>query len=826
MGRRVARRQDRAEPTQMKAHAWRDGRLPAQPGHLIGRAWELEAIRHSLLQADIRLLTLWGPAGIGKTRLALAVAADPQIRAAFKGDVVFVDLAPVRDPTNALRAIAEAFGLDDAPHPLLIKQLESPLSDGQVLLVLDNLEQVIEFAPQLVPLLISCPSLKVLATSRSALRLRWEHAFPIAPLAVPHTTLPTDAATAGAYAGVALFVERARAARPDFKLTDANAATVAHLCARLDGLPLAIELAAARTKGLPLLTLLKRLDDRFALLESGPPDLPARQRTLRRALMWSYDLLEQDQQALFARFSVFDGGCSPEAAEAVCADSASGADVFEGLSSLVRQSLLRLHEAAGGLPRYTMLATIRDFALEHLVRSGAADDVRRRHAEYYLALAEEAASQLGGPRQLEALDQLEREHANLREALRWAIDSSQVEIGLRLGVAMRQFWSIRGYIAEGRTWLRRLLALPQPARGDAARAVALAAAGSFAEAQADYQQAVRLQEESLALCRQTGDAQGIANALHRLGVLAKYADDVASAHIRLEESLAMLRSLGFTSRTPRVLQALGNLCLDEGDHATAREYFDQSLAIRRRFGDIRGVALALVGLARVSVAQGDLTRARSQLEEALAILRRLGDHRSLTRVLEVFAAIAARRGAASRALRLLGAAESMRVAVGARATPDWIADLEALKAAAHEELGEPAAAAAHGIGRSLALDEAVQLCLEDDTLARANSCPEKVLVNGVVEELTKREREIIELAVRGWSNRQIGNELAISERTSEGHIHNILTKLQLESRAQLVAWGARLGLLVGEIDLPGQRPNPRTSLDGRARRGRGYSDVA
>ena len=810
----------------MTMHAWRDGRLPAQPGPLIGRGWELDSIRHSLLQKDVRLLTLWGPAGIGKTRLALAVAADPQIRAAFKGDVVFVDMAPVREPTNALRAIAEAFGLSDAPHPLLLKQLESPLSDGQVLLVLDNLEQVIEFAPQLVPLLIGCPSLKILATSRTALRLRWGHAFPIAPLAVPHASLPTDAVTAAAYAGIALFVERARAARPDFQLTDANAATVAHLCARLDGLPLALELAAAQTKGLTLLTLLKRLDDRLTLLESGAPDLPARQRTLRRALMWSYDLLEQDQQALFARFSVFDGGCSPEAGEAVCADSESDADVFEGLSGLVRHSLLRLHEAAGGLPRYTMLATIRDYALEHLAKSGAADEIRGRHAEYYLALAEDTASHLWGPRQLEALEQLEREHANLREALRWAIDSGQVELGLRLCAALRRFWSIRGYLAEGRTWLRQLLALPQAANADTARALALAAAGSFAEAQGDYQQAASLQGQSLELCRQIGDAQGIAMALHRLALLAKYADDVASARSQLEESLATFQSLGFTGSTPRVLQDLGNLCLDEGDLASARDCFDKSLAIRRRFGDTRGIALALLGLARVAMAQDDLAQARSQLEEALAILRKLGDHRSLASVLEVFAFIAARRGAAARALRLLGAAQSMRMAVGAHATPDWTSDLEAQRAATREELGEPASAAAHAVGRSLALDEAVQLCLEDDTLARSNSCPEKVFVNGVVEELTKREREIIELAVRGWSNRQIGNELAISERTSEGHIHNILTKLQLESRAQLVAWGARLGLLVSDTDPVVQRAMSRTSPEARGRRGRGYSDVA
>jgi predicted ATPase/DNA-binding CsgD family transcriptional regulator len=777
--------------------AWSVDRLPIPPRPLIGRTWELDTIRHLLMQDEVRLLTLWGPAGIGKTRLALAMAADPQIQAAFHDGVVFVDLAPVRESTNVVAAIAEAFGLADVPHPLLIEHLESPLNDRQVLLILDNLEHLLESAGQLASLLASCPSIKVLATSRCALRLRWEHAFPIAPLAVPHSsaTLPSDAATALTYSGIALFVERARAARADFQLTDDNAPVVAELCARLDGLPLALELAAARTEGLPLLVLLKRLDDRLQLLQSGAPDLPARQRTLHRALTWSYDLLDDHQQALFARLSVFDGGCCPEAAETVCADARLTTDVLEGLAILVHHSLLRLEEVAAGHARYSMLATIRDYALEQLARNGEADVIHRRHAAYYLAVAEEADSHLCGPHQVEWLERLEREHPNLRAALRWTIDSGNVDSGLRLGAALWRFWSIRGYLTEGRSWLRQLLALPHHAQPRRALANALAAAGWLAEAQGDYAEATLLQTRSLAVCRQLSYEPGIANALRGLGVLARYADDPLTARLRLDESLALCRAIDFTDGTRRVLQDLARLCLDQADLAAARQFFDQSLAVRPEVADLRGIALAQLGLGRAALSEGDVVQARWLLEEALATFRQLGDQQSIASVLDVFACLTARHGGTTRALRLVGAADSLRTALGARPEPAWQSDLDAHQASARDELGHAACAAARAAGQVLALDDAIQLCFEEQTPAAADTCPDTVVVNGVLEEFTRREREVIELAVRGWSNRQIATELVISERTAEGHIHNILGKLQLASRAQLVAWGARLGLV-------------------------------
>ena len=783
----------------------RAGRPPTPPGRLIGREWELDAIRYALLQDDVRLLTLWGPAGIGKTRLALAAAADPDLLRRFD-DIVFVDLAPLTNPTDVMPAIAEAVGLRDAPHPFLLDQLESVLNCRPVLLVLDNFEHVLEFAPHLAAVLSSCPPLAVLATSRAALRLRSERAFPVAPLAVPHSSFGGDAAAAASYAAVALFVDRARAARPDFELTDANASSVVELCVRLDGLPLALELAAARTKGLPLLVLLKRLDHRLRLLQSGAPDLPARQQTLRRALLWSYDLLEPDQQVLFDRLSVFDDGWTPEAAEAVCADHDADpeTDLLESLATLVHHSLVRLEESTPGEPRYSMLATIRDVALEHLERGGRADETRRRHLAYYLRLAEQTESHLWGPQQAQMLERLGREHANMRACLRWATQSGETEQGLRLGAALWRFWSIRGHLTEGRCWLRQLLALSDGGNPGVAHARALAAAGWLAEAQGDYAEAHHLQERSLLVSRQCAYDEGVANALRSLGVLAKYAGKLDAARNRFEESLAMCRVIGFTQGTSRVIQNLGNLCLDQGNLEQASDYFGQSLAIRRDLGDVRGIALAQLGLARVALAQANLTLARSLLADSLRVLHYLQDHQSIAAVLEVFACLTARDGDTARALRLVGTAEGLRAAVGAQPAPYWRSDVEAHHATTRSEMGPTAASTTHAAGQALAVEEAIELCLDQERVSRAAELATTTAVKGPLQEFTRREREVIELAVRGWSNRQIANQLVISERTAEGHIHNILGKLQLDSRAQLVAWGARLGLVLVKPDTTGR----------------------
>jgi predicted ATPase/DNA-binding CsgD family transcriptional regulator len=776
---------------------WRPRGVPTQPGPLIGREWEQKAIQRSLLQADVRLLTLWGPAGIGKTRLALTVAVAPEVVAEFQDGVVFVDLTQVDEPTAVMPALADALGLDqvDAVIPYL--------QNRRLLLVLDNLEHVLDGAPELAPLLVSCPSVKILATSRAALRLRWEHAFPVAPLAVPHSQLPTDAQSAASYAGIALFVERARAARPDFRLTDDNARAVAEVCTRLEGLPLALELAASRIKGLPLLVLLARLEEgRLELLQGGAPDLPARQQTLRRALAWSYDLLDEHQQTLFRRLGVFVDGCTPEAAEAVCGGGEMQGDVLEGLAVLVHTSLLRLEEPPGGHPRYTMLATVRDYSVDRLGSGGEARETRARHAAYYLGLADEAEAQLPGAERTEWLERLEREHGNLRAGLQWTIESGQPEHGLRIAVALSHFWSMRGHLTEGREWLRVLLDLSTAVEGGPARAGALAAAGTLAQAEGDPNEAMRLHEQSLELRRQTGDLLGIAASLHSLGALAHDTGDLSRARSRFEESLATYQALGDPVGTSVVLQELGSLELDQGDLDGGRVALEESLAICRASSDLGRASACVLGLARLALRQNDLNGARSMLEEALGLVRQVDDDQGIASVLEGFACVAARRNAPDRALRLVGAAECLREAKNAGKASEWSVDLEAAQAAAHEALGQAQAEAALAEGQALSLEQALELCREDEPSARSIDVPQVVLVNGCLEELTRREREVIELAVRGWSNRQIANELVISERTAEGHIHNILGKLQLESRSQLAAWGVRAGLIKTDEPTP------------------------
>ena len=499
---------------------------------------------------------------------------------------------------------------------------------------------------------------------------------------------------------------------------------------------------------------------------------------------------------VFARLSVFDGGCSPEAAEAVCADARLSSDALESLAMLVHHSLVRLEEVPGHQARYSMLATIRDYALEQLVRSGEAEDMRQRHAAYYVGLVEEAQAELSGPRQVEWLDRLEREHANIRAALRWAIECGAVECGLRLGAGLCRFWLIRGHLAEGRSWLRQLLEMARDeAEAGSARARGLAASGWLAEAQGDYVEAARLHEQSLVVSRALKYEAGIADAQRSLGVLARYVGDARTARELMDESLAVCRATGYSEGTWRVQQELGGLCLEQAELASARGWFEQSLAMRREAGDIRGIALAQLGLGRVALAEGDVAEARRVLEDALGKFRQVGDQQSMAAVLEVFACLAARHGGTARALRLVGAAERLRVVVGARAEPAWQSDVDTRQATARHELGHAAYLAAHAAGQALGLDDAIQLCLEHHTQAPAVTSSASLVVSGCVEEFTRREREVIELAVRGWSNRQIATELVISERTAEGHIHNILGKLQLASRAQLVAWGARLGLV-------------------------------
>ncbi len=603
--------------------------LPAQVTPLVGRDSEVAAVGNLLLQPEVRLLTLTGTGGVGKTRLALQVATE--LTDDFIDGVCFVPLASISDPELVVPTIAQTLNLKENGARQLSDLLRAFLREKHLLLLLDNFEQVVAAAPQLSGLITECPRLKVLITSRAVLHIRGEHEFPVSPLALPDLKHLPDSEALSQYAAVALFLQRARAIRPDFQLTPTNAQTIAKICIRLEGLPLAIELAAARVKLLPLHVLLARLEYRLPLLTGASRDAPTRQQTLRNTIAWSYQLLDAQEQRLFRHLSVFAGGCTLTAAEMICAASDDGElAVLDGVASLIDKSLLQQTEQEMDEPRLLMLETIREYGQECLVTSGEMEAVQQAHAAYYLDLTEQAEADFGA----NWLEHLEREHDNLRAALNWSLEHpkgmeavSRIELALRASAALQRFWMIRGHVSEGRAFLAR--ALTQSERVDgvelSARSRALKAAARLALVQGDYEQGEGLAEKSLALCRQLGDKAGIAFSLYMQGIVAWRRGKGQEARSLTEEALALFREVGDQERIAYALFQLASMASQQGDYTRGRTLSEESVALLRRVGNQRGIVQALCQLAQILlVSQTEQTRIPILLEESLALSKQLG----------------------------------------------------------------------------------------------------------------------------------------------------------------------------------------------------------
>lgn len=814
--------------------------LPAPTSPIIGRERELSELAALLQQEAFRLVTLTGPGGVGKTRLALEVAYH--LLPNFSHGVFFIALDPLQDPALLPATIAAALGVAECGGETVTETLRLALAKRQLLLVLDNFEHLIMAAPVVSDLLAAAPQLRVLATSREWLRLRGEHNYPVNPLATPtpgQLNQALSAAVVASFSAVELFRQRATAAVRSFELTPANAAAVAEICALLDGLPLAIELAAAR---LPLWgsaeALQSRLGSAWQHLKGGARDLPAHQQTLQATMEWSYELLAPEEQKLFRRLAAFVGGCTLEAAAAVCdADADLGVDLWDGMAALVDKNLLRQAGEPDGEPRFVMLQTIYAFALEQLRSSGEQARLQQAHANCFLALAEEAAPELKSSSVNRWLEILEQEHDNFRAALGWCRREKRLALMLRLSAALAYFWYLRGYTREGLQVLTGVLSEIQGEVDTLLHIGALRGAGMLAVAQGEYAAAQNFFEDGLAIAQRMEDWDGMARALGNLGIIADNQGDFPAAQSYYERALSLAQQYGNKSTVADALLNLGTVAYALGDPTAAVSYFERCLPLMEETADLHGAALALGNLGSLALYQGDRTAAQSYLERSRTIAEALGDKRqsavvladlglvavaqgehelarsrarqsldlaqelgdwpTTVEVLRTLAILEAATGSAEWAARLRGVDVGQREVMGVILNPLDEAKYERGLQPARQKLGAKGFATALAAGKAMGLEEAVTFAFHSltPTTAPENETDRQKESMDKTGELTRRELEVLRLVSQGMTDAQVAETLVISPRTVNAHLTSIYGKLDVNSRTAAARRALEQGLV-------------------------------